>query len=95
MAHPVEERYQDLRAAADREFFRNRNRHRRSVKCSRGCDACCFHPFSITEIEAARISARCRHRPDFAELERCSGKSGTSKPKGTYLLLKLDWHVRP
>ena len=32
--------------------------------CREGCDACCYHPFSITEIEAARISGAVRAAPN-------------------------------
>ncbi len=61
--HPVEERYRELRAAADGEFRRNRKRYRRQMVCKSGCDACCYHPFSITEVEAARISAAVGKAP--------------------------------
>jgi len=52
----IEERYRAIVAAVDAEFARNRELHGERIHCRPGCSDCCYHVFSITEIEAERIA---------------------------------------
>jgi len=52
----IEERYQEIVAAVDAEFARNRELHGDKIRCKPGCTECCHQIFPITEIEAAVIS---------------------------------------
>jgi Fe-S-cluster containining protein len=52
----IDERYQEILAAIDAEFARNRELHSGKIHCRPGCTDCCHHSFSITPIEAAEIS---------------------------------------
>lgn len=52
----MEDRYREIAAAVDAEFSRNRELHGDKIQCRQGCNDCCHHAFSITEIEAAGIA---------------------------------------
>ncbi len=56
MDRVIEERYREIVASLDVEFARNRALHGDKMHCRPGCDRCCHHIFSITEIEAAEIA---------------------------------------
>ena len=63
-----EERYREIVAAVDSEFARSRDLHGDKIHCRPGCTDCCYHIFSITEIEAAQISRGIRRlEPDVRE----------------------------
>ena len=64
----IEQRYLDVVAAVDAEFARNRVLHGDHIHCRPGCTDCCYHVFSITGIEAERISAALQGlRPEVLE----------------------------
>lgn len=50
------ESYQDLTAAWESEFSRNRGLHGDRIHCRAGCSDCCSQLFQITEPEAAVIA---------------------------------------
>jgi uncharacterized protein len=52
----IEDRYREIVAAVDAEFTRNRELHGDRIHCRAGCCDCCYHIFSITELEAAEIA---------------------------------------
>ncbi len=57
-----------LRSETDKEFLRAKRLHGRRITCRIGCDACCRSPFSISELEAARISSFAASLPPPAKL---------------------------
>lgn len=63
MADPHIERYRTLVEDVEREFRRNRRRHGKRIRCAAGCDECCSHIFSISEIEAGEVSRAVKGLP--------------------------------
>jgi Fe-S-cluster containining protein len=51
-----EERYRQIVAAVESEFARNRELHGDRIRCRPGCTDCCYHVFSISEMEADQIA---------------------------------------
>jgi Fe-S-cluster containining protein len=66
--------YDEIKAAWDEEFARNRDIHGARIRCRAGCSDCCHQLFQITEVEAAEIHRAVLALPDRqrADLRRRS-----------------------
>jgi len=63
----VSEEFLEIRGRVDAEFRRNSRLHKRRMKCCAGCTDCCHQLFSISELEAGRVSQAVK---EFEPLQR-------------------------